>query len=101
MAKFGLLYLKNGAWDGEQIVPIEYVAASVRTYSSFSPEEGYGYQWWTFPALGTYAASGLYGQIIGISPEDDLVVVFTAGLPEGEGEEEYSQMLYYIMEACE
>ena len=101
MAKFGLLYLKNGAWNGEQIVPAEYVAASVRTYSSFSPEEGYGYHWLTFPALRTYAALGLYGQIIGVSPELDLVVVLTAGLPEGEGEEEYSQILYYIMEACE
>jgi len=100
MAKFGLLYLENGTWDGEQIVPADYVAASIRTYSSFSPEEGYGYHWWTFPTHGTFAASGLYGQIIGVSPELDLVVVLTAELPESEGKEEYSQILYLVMEAC-
>jgi CubicO group peptidase (beta-lactamase class C family) len=105
MAKFGLLYLNNGAWDGEQIVPADYVTSSVETYSSLSSIEGYGYHWWTFPTLEGYGAVGLGGQFIGVFPEINTVVVFTAKLFENLSEdwmvEHYYQILSeYIIESC-
>ena len=86
MTKFGLLYLNNGTWDGQQIIPSDWVFNSSSTlYHQFSDEfNGYGYQWWTWPSLGeVYYAAGLYQQKIIVVPEDDLVVVFTADLREG------------------
>jgi CubicO group peptidase (beta-lactamase class C family) len=105
MAKFGLLYLNNGMWDGKQVVPADCVAASVETHSSLSSIEGYGYQWWTFPALEGYGAVGLGGQFIGVFPEINTVVVFTAKLFEDiSGDwmaEHYYQILSeYIIESC-
>lgn len=105
MAKFGLLYLNKGVWEGKQLVPVDYVTASVETYSGLSPVEGYGYHWWTFPTLEGYGAVGLGGQFIGVFPEIDAVVVFTAKLFENLSEdwmvEHYYQILSeYIIESC-
>ena len=85
MAKFGLLYLHNGTWDEQQILPIEWVRKSSSTsYHPFSDEyTGYGYQWWTWPFLGdVYYAAGSFGQKIISVPEHDLVIVFTADIHE-------------------
>jgi CubicO group peptidase (beta-lactamase class C family) len=79
MAKFGYLFLNNGTWDGQQIIPKEWVENSTRTAHYFNTNEGYGYQWWTFPGeFKGYFAYGNYEQRIVILPNEDLVVVFTA-----------------------
>ena len=49
MLKLGLLYLRNGEWDGEQIIDPEYAAAATTWQSagdSTGAWAGYGYQWW-------------------------------------------------------
>ncbi|MFZ0453580.1 MAG: serine hydrolase [Ignavibacteriaceae bacterium] len=46
MAKIGLLVLNNGNWNGEQIVPDEWIAASTKPYVAESEFFDYGYQWW-------------------------------------------------------
>ncbi len=80
MAKIGYLYLKNGLWNGEQVVPAEWVAASTRTHvSAGTLQEGYGYHWWVAPP-DMYLALGYGGQFIFVVPEKDLVVVFTSSL---------------------
>ena len=81
MAKIGYLYLKNGVWEGEQVVPAEWVAASTAEYISATLEDGYGYQWWVSDA-GYYLALGYAGQFIFVLPEKDLVAVFTSDLEE-------------------
>jgi hypothetical protein len=86
MAKFGQLYLNNGVWEGEQIIPAEWVARSSETYLSHWVG-GYGYQWWTFPQSGIYYASGAYEQRIYVIPDLDMVVVFTADNKASELEE--------------
>ena len=73
MAKFGLLYLHDGEWDGQQVVPAEWVEASTQGQVS----EEYGYQWW----LGEddiFFAAGLYGQYIFVIPHLDMVVAVTS-----------------------
>lgn len=76
-AKFGLLFLREGAWDGAQIVPAAWVKESVGTIASFFP--GYAYQWWTSTGEGglppdLYSAQGLDSQRIYVIPSLDLVI---------------------------
>lgn len=81
MAKFGYLYLKGGVWDGQQIVPADWVEASatkhVETVVNIIPY--YGYQWWVHND-DTYAAFGYGGQYILVIPDLEMVVAFTGGL---------------------
>ena len=103
MAKFGYLYLHDGEWDGKQIVPADFVADSVKTHSRFSLSSGYGYQsWWTYPQEGVYRAAGLDGQRIYVAPDLDLVVVFTADIPESNDPERWLRymMFQYIIPSC-
>ena len=82
MAKIGYLYLNEGLWNGEQIVPSAWVAASTRKHiSAMTFEDGYGYQWWVDES-GIYMALGDSGQYIVVVPEKELVVVFTSNLGE-------------------
>jgi CubicO group peptidase (beta-lactamase class C family) len=81
IAKFGYLYLNNGTWNGKQIISTEWVYKSTQTYNLFYENSGYGYQWWTLPQSNIYYADGMNGQRIYVAPEDDIVVVFTANIP--------------------
>ncbi|MGE5465273.1 MAG: serine hydrolase domain-containing protein, partial [Betaproteobacteria bacterium] len=79
MARFGQLFLQNGNWNGTQIVPAQWVKDSTTPYSDF-PVCGYGYLWWTWNVwglkeLGTYAATGMYGNAIFVMPGADTVIV--------------------------
>ena len=92
MAKFGFLFLKNGYWDGNPIVPEEWVQAStqpqgkaVNTKSKANgPITNYGYQWWLLePGFGSipngaFQALGYGGQMILIIPDIDTVIVATS-----------------------
>ncbi|MBN2392037.1 MAG: serine hydrolase [Anaerolineae bacterium] len=78
MARFGYLYLNEGMWDGQQIVPAAWVRASTTPHIETGGTFDYGYQWWTYPKWDAYAAKGRYGQLIFVIPEHELVVVFTA-----------------------
>jgi CubicO group peptidase (beta-lactamase class C family) len=81
LARFGLLYLNDGRWNGSQIVPSDWVRASVTAYSTTdrSGGRGYGYLWWTVTDVspGAFMASGNYGQYIIVDPAKRLVFVQT------------------------
>ena len=92
-AKFGELYRLGGIWQGERIIPAEYVAASTRAESPHTqPNEpfvgdhvfgpGYGYQWW-IPEGGknTFAAIGVYNQFIFVDPDRETVIVKLSANP--------------------
>ncbi len=78
MARFGYLYLKNGEWDGDQIIPEDWIETSTTAHipRKYIPEFDYGYHWWVKPDE-YFTAVGVYGQWIYIIPDYDLVVVFT------------------------
>jgi hypothetical protein len=81
LAKLGYLYLNGGRWDGTQVIPAEYVAASTRPQSDPSVGPGdYGYQWWVTSELGypSFFALGYGGQTIRVIPKLDLVAVVTS-----------------------
>ena len=76
-ARFGLLYLRDGVWDGTRLLPEGWVDYG-RTIESVDPEDGpYGAHWWGVAGdtLGTFRASGFEGQSITLCPALDLVVV--------------------------
>jgi CubicO group peptidase (beta-lactamase class C family) len=81
MAKFGYLFLNNGTWDGEQIVPEFWVHDATRKHVDAPLWPGYGYQWW-IDDWGHYLALGYRGQLIFVVPVDNLVVVFTGSNPD-------------------
>ena len=86
MARFGVLYQKNGKWKNWQIIPSEWVDASTQAYSV---EEdalgvGYGYMWNVFPEGSEFALtvgfSGYFHTGVGVHslvivPELKLVLV--------------------------
>ncbi len=74
-AKFGRLYLHNGNWEGQQVVPEDWVKASTELNSEEGSYWGYGYQWWIPSKDGAYAAEGHLGQFIYVHPAHDLVIV--------------------------
>lgn len=46
-ARFGQMILQNGVWQGQQIVPANWIAASTQASAPTEPDRiGYGYQWW-------------------------------------------------------
>ena len=78
MAKFGFLYLNQGRWDNQNLVSESWVKTSTsdhvkNVYGRYS----YGYQWYLTLIGGhpSFLASGYGGQIIGVVPSLDLVVV--------------------------
>ncbi len=90
MARFGLLMLHNGRWNGKEIIPSDWVEESTDYHSDASlyGTDGYGYMWWVakdgskYPHLpfvkleeGAYSARGAYGQFMIIIPERDMVIV--------------------------
>lgn len=103
MARFGYLYLHDGVWQGEQVVPAEFVAEAVKTqsYPYGGTEFGYGYQsWWTYPDSGVYYADGINGQKIYVVPDLDLVVVFTAYIPSNTNTIQHPLLFDYIIPAA-
>jgi CubicO group peptidase (beta-lactamase class C family) len=85
MARFGLLFLRNGSWRGRQIIPPAWVKDSVTAYSEAGESGGYGYLWWVsvdgrhLPGVrvpdGTYSARGAGGHYILVIPAHDMVIV--------------------------
>lgn len=73
-ARFGLLFARNGRWDGEQVVPADWVAESI-TVPSGTSNQYYALQWWVSPSGGYFYSAGLHTNNIYIFPDLDLVVV--------------------------
>jgi CubicO group peptidase (beta-lactamase class C family) len=104
MAKFGLLYLNDGEYEGKQVLSPNWVADSLQRYSDnvqvgewitsrygYFRDIGYGYQWWS-ARVGNHRfnyAAGHGGNYIVLLHELDMIIVTTADplheLPAGAG----------------
>ena len=101
-AKFGLLYLHKGNWNGEQIFDeswAKYVSTPTNTSNG-----NYGAQFWLnaggrFPNVpkDMYYASGFQGQMVAIFPSNDLVIV-RMGLKE-DPEFDFDRLLSEILKS--
>jgi len=77
-ARFGLLYLRDGIWEGERVLPAGWVDHA-RTPTPASKGE-YGAHWWlALDGSGRFCANGYRGQYILCDPARDLVVVRLGG----------------------
>lgn len=79
-ARFGLLFLNNGNWDGKQLISEEWVNAIQQPSEAY---ESYGYMWWLnrgnrkyedVPSTVFYAA-GFGGNYIIVDQKNDLLIV--------------------------
>lgn len=79
-ARIGQMFLQGGFWNGRQIVPADWVAAS--TAHQAADGAGYGYQWWVPKDNANfgndYMAQGIYGQFIYINPARKVVIAVNA-----------------------
>jgi CubicO group peptidase (beta-lactamase class C family) len=85
MAKIGYLFLKNGRWNGKQIVSQKWVNESTKAHmTDVELGSGYGYQWWCGKTniinqvIKVYYAAGMGGQYIFVCPPLNLVTVVTS-----------------------
>ena len=69
--RFGLLFARNGEWDGQQLIPQSWIELS----TSLALNGEYGYYWWPIDGHNGFVAIGLHGQTIAVIPEDNLVIM--------------------------
>lgn len=76
-ARFGLLYLRDGVWDGRRILPEGWVDyARTPTWQQTEADGRYGAHWWLgIAGPGSFSANGHEGQFTVVVPELDLVMV--------------------------
>lgn len=87
IAKFGLLYLQKGKWNGKQLLPASWIEqASARQVSNGSNpksdwNQGYGFQFWR-SRNNAYRGDGAFGQYCVVLPDQDTVVAITSGVKD-------------------
>ncbi|MCA9896889.1 MAG: serine hydrolase [Ardenticatenaceae bacterium] len=99
LAKFGLLYLNEGEYNGVQIIPAEWVHDSLQIYSEDVwkyrvgrnwDDNAYGYQWWSIRA-GDHRYNLAWGhggqQIVLLDALDMMIVVTVDPLHLQHGDE--------------
>jgi CubicO group peptidase (beta-lactamase class C family) len=109
LARFGLLYMRNGEWENRQVVPREWVAESTKGYSSAGPGVDYGYLWWVAHGwlLGNkingpaYRADGYGGQFIIVIPDEKLVIVHVSNYDKSkmDSHKTFGQFINYLLAA--
>ena len=89
MAKFGLLYLQKGKWNGKQILPEAWIEEATTKKIDQAPAapdsvrnsndwvQGYCYQFWR-SRHNTYRGDGAFGQYILVWPDQDAVIAITS-----------------------
>ncbi len=103
LATIGQMYLQNGEWNGNSLVPADWIQESTSTgIPSDDPPSTYGYLWWLLNANGhaVHKMWGYGGQFVYVVPDLDLVFVSTANtaqdFTEMDGDTFFSQ---YVLPA--
>lgn len=105
LAKLGQLFLQKGMWNGQQLLPSDWVQRSTETHHRallhYKPPiyGSYGYHWWISPAehngaFDCYFAYGFGGQYLLVAPKEELVVVIRKK-PEGRKKAVLSRELMF------
>ncbi len=78
-ARFGLLYLRGGVWEGERLLPegwVDYGRTPTFQQPGAEATGRYGAHWWLdLAGPGSFSANGYDGQYIVLCPDRDLIVV--------------------------
>ncbi len=87
ITKFGQLYLRQGNWNGKQLLPSAWVAqaTSRQTSNGSNPEsdwnQGYGFQFWRC-RHNAYRGDGAFGQYCLVLPDQDAVIAINSGVKD-------------------
>ena len=124
MAKIGQLMLNEGEWNGQQLIPKEWIKKTITTVTPRDTvmnrhgkpggiEMSYGYMWWLFDNYNdqpeykdAYSAMGYGGQYISVFPKIDVVIIHKTklglfrllGLKE-DGGWHYWEIMHKIIES--
>lgn len=100
-AKLGLLYLHGGTFNGRQIISESWVSQATTPDAAFlqpgqiDNDWGYQYQWWVpRDSQGDFAAIGIWGQMIYVNPQANVVIVKTSA-DEDFKQHEYEAILLF------
>ena len=98
-ARFGQMIANGGAWNGQQIVPRAWLAASTKpSANAATGKPAYGYQWWIHQgaSAGEFNAQGVYGQYIFIDTARDVVIAVNSAdklfKEEGASDQNFEMM---------
>ena len=84
-AKFGLLYLRGGLWEGRRLLPqgwVDYARTPTFQQPGGDADGPYGAHWWLdLAGPGTFSANGYDGQYIILCPDRDLIIVRHGATP--------------------
>lgn len=84
MLKVGYLYLHDGLWDGQQIMPAAWVAYAEAGKVPATYGRHYANLWWSMPEKGALMAMGRHSQLILVLPKYDIVAAMTGYMPDDE-----------------
>ncbi|HWX66408.1 MAG TPA: serine hydrolase [Rhodanobacter sp.] len=86
-ARLGQFMLDGGRIAGKPVVAAAWLQGAVRRQTSVdAPDRGYGYLWWT-DADGSYAAIGIFGQMVYVDPSRQLVIAQVGAWPHATSDE--------------
>ncbi len=82
-ARFGLMFANDGAVDGVQVVPEQWVQDATAVDATGDPADHYQYFWWVYQldpnappdVKADFAAQGNLGQYIYVAPNENIVLV--------------------------
>lgn len=96
LARFGLLFLRDGEWEGNQLVPSSWVQESIQPQLPAEDGYDYGYFWWLLSGSpqDVAIAWGFGGQFVYLVPALDLMVVMTADTASDHAELDGETFLY-------
>jgi CubicO group peptidase (beta-lactamase class C family) len=126
MARLGLLMLREGNWNGKQLIPgnwCKYITSIVTPFHEINPPSwrqlgqperwGYGVMWWVWdapvwpggvsgsPFQGAYSAKGAGGQFITVLPRYDMVIAHKVDIDDDPSREvtplEYGAILLMVI----
>lgn len=82
-ARFGLLYLRDGVWEGRRLLPEGWADYARRPiWQQPDAENPYGAHWWLgIAGDGSFSANGYEGQYTVVIPELDMVLVRNGKTP--------------------
>ena len=81
-ARLGQFMLEGGRIDGKPVIAGAWLQGAVHQQTGVDePDRGYGYLWWT-DVDGSYAAIGIFGQLVYVDPARKLVIVQVGAWPQ-------------------
>jgi CubicO group peptidase (beta-lactamase class C family) len=88
--------LGGGRIDDEPVIAKAWMDGAMRRQERVdNPERGYGFLWWT-DSDGSYAAIGIFGQLVYVDPDRHLVIAQVAAWPKADSDDEVAARRAFV-----